>query len=56
MGLAFDNYDELTNTLSGAETLHDTMGILYQNTGESELDVPDEGASAEKSKRRKEDG
>ena len=31
MGLAFDNYDELTNTLSGSDTLHDTMGILYQN-------------------------
>ena len=30
MGLAFDNYDELTQTLSGADTLHDTMGI-YQN-------------------------
>lgn len=30
MGTAFDNYDELTNTLSGANTLHDTMGILYQ--------------------------
>ena len=33
MGLAFDNYDELTATLSGGETLHDTMGILYQNIG-----------------------
>jgi hypothetical protein len=33
VGHAFDNYDELTqltHTLSGAETLHDTMGILYQ--------------------------
>ena len=30
-GLAFDNYDELTNTLSGADTLHDTMGIMYQS-------------------------
>ncbi|KAG1693158.1 Complement component receptor 1-like protein [Nymphon striatum] len=29
-GLAFDNYDELTNSLSGADTLHDTMGIMYQ--------------------------
>lgn len=44
-GLAFDNYDELTHTLSGTETLHDTMGILYQNTQPSpqqetsELDV-----------------
>lgn len=31
MGLAFDNFDELTQTLSGSDTLHDTMGILYQN-------------------------
>lgn len=31
MGLAFDNFDEMTQTLSGSNTLHDTMGILYQN-------------------------
>lgn len=31
MGVAFDNFDELTHTLSGSNTLHDTMGILYQN-------------------------
>ena len=31
MGLAFDNFDEITQTLSGADSLHDTMGILYQN-------------------------
>ena len=30
MGLAFDYFDEFTETLSGKETLHDTMGILYQ--------------------------
>lgn len=53
MGLAFDNYDELTSTLSGAETLHDTMGILYQNIGESELVVTDGAASTKKTKRRK---
>jgi hypothetical protein len=29
VGLAFDNYEELCYTLSGANTLHDTMGILY---------------------------
>lgn len=28
MGVAFDNFDELTHTLSGSDTLHDTMGIL----------------------------
>ena len=30
-GLAWDNYDELTETLSGRDTLHDTVGICYQN-------------------------
>ena len=29
--LAFDNYDELTETLSGRDTLHDTVGICFQN-------------------------
>ena len=29
-GLAFDNYNELTHILSGSDTSHDTMGILYQ--------------------------
>ena len=31
MGLTFDHFDELTQTLSGAYTHYDTMGILYQN-------------------------
>lgn len=30
-GSAWDNYDELTETLSGGNTLHDTVGICYQN-------------------------
>ena len=30
-GVAWDNYDENSETLSGAGTLHDTVGILYQN-------------------------
>lgn len=30
MGTAFDNYDERVHTLSGFESLHDTMGIFYQ--------------------------
>ncbi len=30
-GLAWDNYDELTETLSGKDTLHDTAGICYQD-------------------------
>ena len=30
-GLAWDNYDEMNETLSGRGTLHDTVGICYQN-------------------------
>ncbi|CAI9725825.1 Hypothetical predicted protein [Octopus vulgaris] len=36
MGNAYDNYDELTYTLSGANSLHDTTGILYQNEDETD--------------------
>ena len=32
-GLAFDNYDRYVETLSGKNTLHDTVGIMYQNIG-----------------------
>ena len=28
--LAFDNYDRFTETLSGKNTLHDTIEIAYQ--------------------------
>ena len=44
-GLAFDNFDEMTQTLSGNNTLHDTMGILYQNIP----DGKDERSSANSS-------
>ena len=30
-GLAWDNYDENSETLSGRGTIHDTVGICYQN-------------------------
>ena len=30
MGLAFDNYDRFTETLSKKDTLHDTVGTAYQ--------------------------
>ena len=30
--VAYDNYDEICETLSGAGTLHDTVGICYQNS------------------------
>ena len=29
--MAWDNYDENSETLSGSGTLHDTVGICYQN-------------------------
>lgn len=30
--IAFDNYDRFVDTLSGKDTLHDTVGIIYQFT------------------------
>ena len=30
VGLAFDNFDRFVETLSGKDTLHDTVGIAYQ--------------------------
>lgn len=44
--VAFDNYDELCETLSGAGTLHDTVGICYQNiSDQNETTVKDGGTS-----------
>ena len=48
MGLAFDNYDELTHPLSGAESLHDTMGILYQVDLPSETVIGESSTTSEK--------
>lgn len=31
--VAFDNYDKFVETSSGKDTLHDTVGIVYQNSG-----------------------
>lgn len=42
MGNAFDNYDELVHTLSGLDSLHDTMGIFYQNIDLLANEVDDE--------------
>lgn len=30
-GLAFDNYDRFVDTINGRDTLHDTVGIAYQD-------------------------
>ena len=35
--LAWDSYDENTETLSGLGTLHDTVGICYQNEVEEQF-------------------
>ena len=53
IGLAFDNYDELSYTLSGADTLHDTMGILYQIEGPPQQDVPVSSTGTKEPKRKK---
>ena len=40
-GLAFDNFECFADTLSGKDTLHDTVGIIYQNidTAQNNSDV-----------------
>ncbi|XP_074115522.1 uncharacterized protein LOC141538105 [Cotesia typhae] len=38
-GVAFDNFDRYVDTLNGKETLHDTVGIIYQNI---DNDAPNE--------------
>lgn len=60
MGLAFDNFDELTETMLGEDMLHDTMGILYQHkvnpnqaVGTSGETVPQPCKSAKRSRKRK---
>ncbi|CAD6203987.1 GSCOCG00012671001-RA-CDS, partial [Cotesia congregata] len=30
-GVAFDNFDRFVDTASGKDTLHDTVGIIYQD-------------------------
>ncbi|GFV74274.1 retrovirus-related Pol polyprotein from transposon 297 [Trichonephila clavipes] len=37
--VAFDNFDRVVETKSGKDTLHDTVGIIYQNV---ELHTPNE--------------
>ncbi|GFW09604.1 hypothetical protein TNCV_3997101 [Trichonephila clavipes] len=33
-GVAFDNFDRYVDTLTGKDTLHDTVGIIYQNVSD----------------------
>lgn len=49
-GLAFDNFDRFVDTSSGKDTLHDTVGIIYQNVDrmlEEDAAVFDEELSLE---------
>ncbi|GFY56833.1 hypothetical protein TNIN_336681 [Trichonephila inaurata madagascariensis] len=34
-GVAFDNFDRYVDTLTGKDTLHDTVGIIYQNVSDN---------------------
>ena len=45
IALAFENFDEMTQTLSGSNTLHDTMGLLYQNIPEVSDDTSSSSSS-----------
>ena len=43
LGVAFDNFDHYVETSSGKNTLHDTVGIAYQDvfpTGDEDIHVP----------------
>ncbi|GFS81882.1 hypothetical protein TNCV_1544991 [Trichonephila clavipes] len=33
-GIAFDNFDRHVDTLTEKDTLHDTVGIIYQNVSD----------------------
>lgn len=37
--VAFDNFDKFVDTKTGTDTLHDTVGIVYQNVSEGCMDV-----------------
>lgn len=40
--MAFDNHDRFVNTQTGKDTLHDTVGIMYQNIYPKDDDVEEE--------------
>ncbi|CAG9812927.1 unnamed protein product [Phaedon cochleariae] len=55
-GVAFDNFDRFVETTTEKETLHDTVGIIYQNicedNNESVLQSSTDGEAAGKKRRR----
>lgn len=38
-GIAFDNYDRFVETHNGKDTLHDTVGIIYQNVTSGKIEL-----------------
>uniref|UniRef100_A0A6P7FYQ7 Uncharacterized protein LOC114335591 n=1 Tax=Diabrotica virgifera virgifera TaxID=50390 RepID=A0A6P7FYQ7_DIAVI len=38
--VAFDNFDRFVDTLNGKDTLHDTVGIIFQNIAQNEDTMP----------------
>lgn len=46
-GVAFDNLDRYVDTLSGKETLHDTVGIIYQNIDNSLSELNEDNDNSE---------
>ncbi|GBP33294.1 hypothetical protein EVAR_30882_1 [Eumeta japonica] len=46
-GMAFDNYDRFVDTKTGKDTLHDTVGIMYQNIDPNNDNVEEEEEEAE---------
>ena len=38
-GVAFDNFDRYVETMSGKDTLHDTVGIAYQDVLDEHSDI-----------------
>ncbi|CAB3999456.1 Hypothetical predicted protein, partial [Paramuricea clavata] len=44
-GVAFDNFDRFVETLSGKDTLHDTVGIAYQILSEEKSTIEESSES-----------
>uniref|UniRef100_A0A2H1WQX7 SFRICE_024035 n=1 Tax=Spodoptera frugiperda TaxID=7108 RepID=A0A2H1WQX7_SPOFR len=49
-GVAFDNFDRYVDTHNGKETLHDTVGIIYQNIDNDTLNGSDIDPGSDQSK------
>lgn len=60
-GVAYDNFDRFVETRNGKDTLHDTVGIIYQNIDLSTIDISEISDTPtadddETSKKKKEGG